>query len=124
MDKFIWLLQYLELLKNKYESVKASGASQFNPGWHEAIAMRNLLITAEAVTKSALSREESRGAHTREDFPGERKGGYTYNTIISKNSSGKMELKKQNRAEPDQELKRIAESSLEDLEKEVSREQS
>ncbi|MGI9551376.1 MAG: fumarate reductase/succinate dehydrogenase flavoprotein subunit, partial [Aurantibacter sp.] len=59
----------LETLKTAYGTVKAKGASQFNPGWHEAISLRNLLITAEAVAKAALLREESRGAHTRADFP-------------------------------------------------------
>jgi succinate dehydrogenase / fumarate reductase flavoprotein subunit len=115
-------LQNIYDLKIKYKSVKAKGASQFNPGWHEAIAMRNLLITAEAVAKSALKREESRGAHTREDFPNETKEGYNYNTIISKNNAKEMELKKKHRLDPDPELKRIAESSLEELEKEIAKE--
>ena len=61
----------MEQIKNTYKTVKADGASQYNPGWHEAIALRNLIITAESVARSALMREESRGAHTRVDFPGE-----------------------------------------------------
>ncbi|MCH7534767.1 MAG: fumarate reductase/succinate dehydrogenase flavoprotein subunit, partial [Bacteroidetes bacterium] len=51
----------LEALKEKYKNVKAPGASQFNPGWHEALALRNLIITTEAVTRAAHMREESRG---------------------------------------------------------------
>ena len=103
------------------KKVKASGTSQFNPGWHEAIAMNNLLITAEAVAKAAHIREESRGAHTREDFPGENKDWQNYNIIIKKDSKGEMNLSKLKRNEPDKELQRIASSSLEDLEKEVEK---
>mgnify|MGYP001418194748 CR=1 FL=1 len=109
----------LEKLKEDLKKVKASGTSQFNPGWHEAIAMNNLLITAEAVAKAAHIREESRGAHTREDFPGENKDWQNYNIIIKKDSKGEMNLSKLKRNEPDKELQRIASSSLEDLEKEV-----
>ena len=49
--------------------MKAPGAPQYNPGWHEALAMRSLLVTSEAVARCALMREESRGGHFRSDFP-------------------------------------------------------
>ncbi len=108
-------------LKSQFENVKAPGSSQFNPGWHEALAVRNLLISSEAVSKSALLREESRGAHTREDFPDERKEWLKYNIINKKGKNGKMETIKQNRNEPDPELKRIANSAIEELDKEVKK---
>ena len=108
-------------LKSQFEKVKAPGSSQFNPGWHEALALRNLLISSEAVSKSALLREESRGAHTREDFPDERKEWLKYNIINKKGKNGKMETIKQNRNEPDPELKRIANSAIEELDKEVKK---
>lgn len=110
----------LEKLKAAYKNVKAKGASQFNPGWHEALALRNLLIVSEAVAKAALLREESRGAHTRADFPGEQKEWLNYNIVISKGENGEMQLIKEERSDPNQELKRIAESSIEDLEQEVA----
>ena len=65
----------IEKIKEEYKTVKAKGTSQFNPGWHEALGLRNLLITSEAVARAAKFREESRGAHTRADFPGEQKNG-------------------------------------------------
>lgn len=112
----------LEQLKNDYKSVKAKGASQFNPGWHEALGLRNLLITAEAVARAAELREESRGAHTRADFPGERKAWLNYNIVSRKDKDGTMELLKVERPVPNEELKRIAESSIEILEKEIEHE--
>lgn len=112
----------LEKLKEDLKTVKAKGASQFNPGWHEALGLRNLLITAEAVAKAAQLREESRGAHTRADFPGEREDWLKYNIVISKGEDGEMQLSKEGRIAPEAELKRIAESSIEDLEKEIAEE--
>ena len=112
-------IETIEELKNKYTTVKANGSSQFNPGWHEALGMRNLLITAEAVARAAYLRTESRGAHTRDDFPNENNEWYKHNIIIKKGGDNKMEVNKQERQEADAELKRIANSKLEDLEDEV-----
>ena len=112
-------IEQLENIKEEYKSVKAKGASQFNPGWHEALGLRNLLITAEAVARAAEIREESRGAHTRDDFPSEQKDWLNYNIISRKGTDGNMELLKRERPAPNQELKRIAESTIEDLEKEI-----
>ena len=109
----------IDNLKSQFKDVKAAGSSQFNPGWHEALALRNLLISAEAVAKSAFMREESRGAHTREDFPSEMKEWLEYNIINKKGKDGNMETIKVKRSEPEAELKRIANSSIEELEKEV-----
>jgi succinate dehydrogenase / fumarate reductase flavoprotein subunit len=110
-------------LWNKFKNVKADGTSQFNPGWHEALALRNLLITSEAVAQAALMREESRGAHTRVDFPGEQDEWLKYNVVIRKNEDGTMGIEKVLRNEPDTELNRIANLTIEELEAEVKVEQ-
>jgi len=115
-------IEALEKIKDEYKTVKAKGTSQFNPAWHEALGLRNLLITAEAVARAANLREESRGAHTRADFPGEQKDWLKYNLVSKKGADGRMELTKVERGEPDQELVRIAKSTIEELEKEVAEE--
>ncbi len=112
-------LDRLSNLWKKFNDVKADGTSQFNPGWHQAISLRNLLVTAESVTRAAKMREESRGAHTRVDFEGERDEWLQYNVVISKSNEGTMIADKVMRDEPDPELKRIAELSIEELENEV-----
>ena len=109
----------LEDMKLSYKNIKASGASQYNPGWHEALALRNLIITAESVARSALMREESRGAHTRVDFPGEKDEWLDYNIVISKNETGEMQTNKAPREKPNKELQRIANLSMESLENEI-----
>ncbi len=45
------------------------GHRQYNPGWHLAIDLRNMLLVSECVARAALEREESRGGHTRDDHP-------------------------------------------------------
>ncbi len=115
-------IEQLEKIKEDYKNVKARGTSQFNPGWHEALGLRNLLITAEAVARAALLRKESRGAHTRADFPGEQEEWLKYNIVTSKGEDDKMKLAKVERPAPNSELERIAESSIEDLEVEIAKE--
>jgi succinate dehydrogenase / fumarate reductase flavoprotein subunit len=60
----------IENLKDRARRMTVEGHRQYNPGWHLAIDLRNLLLVAESVAKAALAREESRGGHTRNDFPG------------------------------------------------------
>ena len=60
----------LTALRERAAKVKVGGNIQFNPGWHLALDLINMLDISEAVTKAALVRQESRGGHTREDYPG------------------------------------------------------
>ncbi|MDP6729405.1 MAG: fumarate reductase/succinate dehydrogenase flavoprotein subunit, partial [SAR324 cluster bacterium] len=62
-------LELLGELKQRAEKVRVEGHRQYNPAWHYALDLRNLLCVAEAIALAALKREESRGGHTREDFP-------------------------------------------------------
>ena len=62
-------LEELERLRERAGRVKAGGNIQYNPGWHLALDLKNMIDISEAVTRAALTRTESRGGHTREDFP-------------------------------------------------------
>ena len=112
----------LQRLKKDTEKVKAPGSSQYNPGWHEAISLRSMMITAEAVARAALERKESRGGHTRLDFFGEDKEWQKYNIVIRKGRDGNMEVEKMQRSPGPPELERIANSTIEALEAEVAAE--
>jgi succinate dehydrogenase / fumarate reductase flavoprotein subunit len=106
----------LEALKARVKNVKANGSSQYNPGWHEALSMRSLMISAEAVARAALMRKESRGAHTRIDYEGERDEWLNYNIVCRAGKNGEMEVEKLERSEPTPYLKEIAHAKIEDLE--------
>jgi succinate dehydrogenase / fumarate reductase flavoprotein subunit len=108
-------LRELVRLKGKAARVKAHGASQYNPGWHAAIDIGSLLITAEVVARAARVRQESRGAHTRLDYPGEQEEWQQVNVVVKKGDDG-MEARTVKRAEPDPELRSIALATLEELE--------
>jgi succinate dehydrogenase / fumarate reductase flavoprotein subunit len=62
-------LAQLEVLKERARRVRVEGNRQYNPGWHLALDLASLLTVSEAITLSALERRESRGGHTREDYP-------------------------------------------------------
>jgi len=115
-DELETAIAELEELKVKAQTMKAPGASQYNPGWHEALSMKSLLVTSEAVTRAALMREESRGAHTRLDHPGESPEWVKYNVIIKKGGDGKMEVEKRAKPEGPANLVAIANAKIEDLE--------
>ena len=63
-------LTAIEELKERAKTMTVDGHRQYNPGWHLALDLRNMLLVSEAIAKAALEREESRGGHTRDDFPG------------------------------------------------------
>jgi succinate dehydrogenase / fumarate reductase, flavoprotein subunit len=60
----------LDKLRAREAQVSAAGGRAYNPGWHLALDLRNMLVVAECVAQAALERQESRGGHTREDYPG------------------------------------------------------
>jgi succinate dehydrogenase / fumarate reductase flavoprotein subunit len=59
----------LDELRSRLQNVAVEGGRLYNPGWHLAIDMRNMLLVSECVAKAALQRTESRGGHTRDDHP-------------------------------------------------------
>jgi succinate dehydrogenase / fumarate reductase, flavoprotein subunit len=65
-------LAELDSLGVRAADVSAAGGSAYNPGWHLALDMRNIMLMARCVATAALERQESRGGHTRDDFPGMR----------------------------------------------------
>jgi succinate dehydrogenase / fumarate reductase flavoprotein subunit len=62
-------LKELDKYKQRVAQVSAEGGTGYNPGWHLALDLRNMLLVAECVAMAALERQESRGGHTRDDFP-------------------------------------------------------
>jgi succinate dehydrogenase / fumarate reductase flavoprotein subunit len=77
----------LEKLKPRLERMRADGSRMFNPGWHLTRDLRSMVLISEAVTRSALARRESRGAHSRIDFPNYDDTWAMQNNIISKRGS-------------------------------------
>ena len=68
-DEINQALTRLDELRERFKNVVVEGHRQFNPGWHLAVDLRNMLLVSECVAKAALDRTESRGGHTRDDHP-------------------------------------------------------
>ncbi len=81
-------LEKIEELKGRAAELAVEGHRQYNPGWHLALDLRNMLIVSECIAKAALERQESRGGHTRDDFPGPDDGWGTKNLVLSLNDGG------------------------------------
>jgi succinate dehydrogenase / fumarate reductase flavoprotein subunit len=78
-------------LKKRAQVVKVEGHREFNPGWHTALDLKNLMIVSEAIARCALQRKESRGAHFREDHPDKVKA-FELNHVVRKAPDGSMQL--------------------------------
>jgi succinate dehydrogenase / fumarate reductase, flavoprotein subunit len=68
-DEIMTALARLDKLRERAAKVSAPGGTAYNPGWHLALDLRNILLIAECVALAALERQESRGGHTRDDYP-------------------------------------------------------
>jgi succinate dehydrogenase / fumarate reductase, flavoprotein subunit len=100
-------LTELEKLNERWKLVSVEGSRMFNPGWHLALDLHSMLRISEAVAKCALVREESRGAHSRIDFPETSAEWGTKNNIISQDSSGGMNLRQDLKSDLPEELKQL-----------------
>jgi succinate dehydrogenase / fumarate reductase flavoprotein subunit len=97
-------LEELGKLNERWSHTSVEGTRLFNPGWHLALDLKSMLTIAEAVARSALVREESRGAHSRIDFPEVSSEWGTKNNVVWRGPSG-MTLRQDPKPEPPAELK-------------------
>ena len=85
-------LEGIARLKDEARHVGVAGNREYNPGWHTALDLANLLIVSEAVARAALERKESRGGHFREDYPEKDPAGQRFNIVVKKGDDGAMRL--------------------------------
>jgi succinate dehydrogenase / fumarate reductase flavoprotein subunit len=102
-------LERIEQLKARAQRVGVSGNREYNPGWHTAIDLNNLLTVAEIVTMAALERKESRGAHFRDDYPAKDNKFGSCNIVIRKGADGEPQIMREPIPEMPVELKQIIE---------------
>ena len=102
-------MEHLRLLRQRAANVTVTGNREFNPGWHTALDLHNMLTISEAVTMAALERKESRGAHFREDYPEKDANSGKFNLVIKKNTDGQMIISQEPIPEIREDLKQIIE---------------
>ena len=101
-------LEKIRQLNERAQRLSISGTRMFNPGWHLCADLKSMLTVSEAVTRCALARKESRGAHSRLDFPKLDAVWGKQNNIISQRDGG-MSLQQRPTPEMPQELQKLVE---------------
>jgi succinate dehydrogenase / fumarate reductase flavoprotein subunit len=86
-------LDHLKTFWDRSARAGVTGNRDFNPGWHTALDLKNLLTVSEAITRAALERKESRGAHFREDYPEKDDAIGKVNTVVSQAADGSMQIR-------------------------------
>jgi succinate dehydrogenase / fumarate reductase flavoprotein subunit len=102
-------LNELDAIQKRADKVAVEGSIQFNPGWHLANDLKNMVIVSKAVAKCALERRESRGGHTRLDYPDYDTALSKVNSITRKGADGNLEYVTAPLPEMPAELKKLFE---------------
>jgi succinate dehydrogenase / fumarate reductase flavoprotein subunit len=108
-DEMLRALEAIAKLKQRAAKVGVTGNREYNPGWHTALDLKNLLTVSEAITRAGIERRESRGAQFREDYPTKDEAFSKFNIIIHKGADGKMQVTRKPISEMPQELKQVIE---------------
>ncbi len=94
-DELSESLRELDTLRGRAAHLSVEGHRQYNPGWHLAVDIHNMLLVSECIATAALERKESRGGHTRDDYPGPDPQWGTQNLVLTMNDEGRVDLKHQ-----------------------------
>jgi len=87
-------LEQVKALERDAANVTVPGNREYNPGWHTALDLRNLLTISEAIARAAIERKESRGGHFRDDYPNKDPQYGTFNITLKKAADGSMQLER------------------------------
>ena len=91
--------------------MSVTGNREYNPGWHTALDLQNLLTVSEIVARAALEREESRGGHFRDDFPQKDPNFGNFNIVVRRGAGGEMQVTREPIPEMREDLKKIIEEN-------------
>src|SRR5216110_1490646 len=110
-DEIRRALDSLTTLRERARKVSVTGNREYNPGWHTALDLQNLLTVSEIVARAALERKESRGGHFRDDFPEKDPSYGKFNIVIKRGQSGEMQVTREPIPQMRDDLKRIVEEN-------------
>ncbi len=94
-EELVQSLGKLAEMKKRLPQLSVEGNRQYNPGWHLALDLHNMLVVSECIASAALERTESRGGHTREDHPGASDDWAKVNLVLTLGDGGDVQLKHQ-----------------------------
>ncbi|MGP8021588.1 MAG: fumarate reductase/succinate dehydrogenase flavoprotein subunit [Limisphaerales bacterium] len=108
-EEMVRALDGIQKLRQRARQAAVFGHREYNPGWHTAIDLKNLLTVSEAITRSAIERKESRGGHFREDFPNKDAAAGKVNVVVKKNADDTMNVRRETIPDLPAELKQVIE---------------
>ena len=108
-EEMLRALDGLQQIRKRARQVAVPGNREYNPGWHTALDLENLFTVSEAITRAAVERRESRGAHFREDYPNKDAAAGKFNIVVCKDPDGSMRVRREPLPEMPAELKQIIE---------------
>ncbi|HUF65180.1 MAG TPA: FAD-binding protein, partial [Gemmatimonadaceae bacterium] len=94
-EEMLDALDRIQALRQRAQHTHVPGNREYNPGWHTALDLENLLTVSEAVTRAALERRESRGGHFRDDFPAKDERYGDFNIVLRKGGDGRMQVSRE-----------------------------
>jgi succinate dehydrogenase / fumarate reductase flavoprotein subunit len=101
----------IRALRERARRVSVPGNREYNPGWHTALDLDNLLTVSEAITLCAIERKESRGGHFRDDYPEKDPAAAKFNLVTRRGPDGQMQLRREPIAPPPPELAKVIEEN-------------
>jgi len=102
-------LSRIRALRARAAKIGVQGNREYNPGWHTALDLNNLLTISEAIALAGLERKESRGGHFRDDYPDKDPQFAKFNIVIRKGADDSMQLERRPLAPMPAELQQIIE---------------
>jgi len=110
-DEIRRAIDALKALRERAGKVSVTGNREYNPGWHTALDLQNLITVSEIVARAALERKESRGGHFRDDFPDKDPNYGKFNIVIRRGPGGEMQVTREPLPDMREDLKRIIEEN-------------
>jgi succinate dehydrogenase / fumarate reductase flavoprotein subunit len=101
----------IRALRERARRVGVPGNREYNPGWHTALDLDNLLTVSEAITLCAIERKESRGGHFRDDYPEKDPAAAKFNLVTRRGPDGQMQLRREPISPPPPELAQVIEEN-------------
>jgi succinate dehydrogenase / fumarate reductase flavoprotein subunit len=110
-DEIRRAIDALKTLRERAGSVSVTGNREYNPGWHTALDLQNLITVSEIVARAALERKESRGGHFRDDFPNKDPNYGKFNIVVRRGPGGEMQVTREPLPDMREDLKKIIEEN-------------
>ena len=104
-------LEDLKEFKNRTDNTSSGDSLVYNSGWHQALDLQSMVDISTACTLAALTRTESRGGHTRDDYPVPDTGMWSHTTNVIWKEGDEIKIRQEDLVQPPEELEKLLDRS-------------